>query len=54
MSANPADLFVFADHGDLLMALPFVVPPLILIAGLVFLTVRDRRRRAGGAEQPPQ
>ena len=47
MSIDPADPFVFADHGDLLMALPFVVPPLILICGLLFLTMRDRRRRSG-------
>ena len=45
MSIGPADLFVFADHGDLLMALPFVVPPVILICGLLFLAMRDRRRR---------
>ena len=44
MSLDPADLFVFADHGDLLMALPFVIPPVILICGLLFLTMRDRRR----------
>ena len=45
MSIDPADLFVFADHGDLLMALPFVIPPVLLIGGLLFLTMRDRRRR---------
>jgi hypothetical protein len=48
MSIEPTDILLFADHGDLLMALPFVVPPVILIAGLLFLTLRDRRRR--GAE----
>ena len=53
MSVDLADVLVFADHGDLLTALPFVVPPLILIGGLVFLAVRDRRRRGGEAEQPP-
>ena len=50
MSIDPADLFVFADHGDLLMALPFVVPPVILIGGLLFLTMRDRRRRRAEPE----
>ena len=50
MSLEPRDLFVFADHGDLLMALPFVIPPVILIGGLLFLTMRDRRRRRGQAE----
>jgi len=50
MSLDAPDLFVFADHGDLVMALPFVVPPLILIGGLLFLTLRDRRRRRGAAE----
>jgi hypothetical protein len=50
MSIEITDLFVFADHGDLVMALPFVVPPLILIGGLLFLTVRDRRRRRGALE----
>ena len=47
---NAADLLVFADHGDLITAMPFVLPPLILIAGLLFLTVRDRRRRRGAPE----
>ena len=46
MSVDPAELFVFADHGDLLMALPFVVPPMILICGLLILTMRDRRRKS--------
>ncbi len=47
MTPAPSDVFVFADHGDLLMALPFVVPPLILIGGLLFVMLRDRRRRDG-------
>ena len=50
MNLDPADLFVFADHGDLLTALPFVLPPLILIGGLLFLTLRDRRRRRAESE----
>jgi hypothetical protein len=47
MTLSPRDLFIFADHGDLLMALPFVVPPLVLIGGLLFVMLRDRRRRDG-------
>ena len=33
-----------AHAGHYLVAMPFVVPPLILIGGLLFLTMRDRRR----------
>ena len=47
---SAADLIVFADHGNLVVALPFVLPPLILICGLLFLTMRDRRRRRGAPE----
>jgi len=47
-------IVVFADHGNLITALPFVVPPLLLICGLAFLAVRDRWRKgwmsAGPAE----
>lgn len=50
MIPSPSDIFVFADHGDLLMALPFVVPPVILIGGLLFVMLRDRRRRDGEPE----
>ena len=50
MNLDVAELLVFADHGNLVMALPFVVPPLILIGGLLFLTMRDRRRRSGETE----
>lgn len=34
-----------ADHGDLLAAVPFLVPMLVIVAGLVFLVLRDRLRR---------
>ena len=50
MSVDLAELLLFADHGNLVMALPFVVPPLILIGGLLFLTMRDRRRRSAEPE----
>ncbi len=36
---------VFADHGDLLSAVPFFAPMLVIVLGIAFLTVRDRARR---------
>lgn len=36
-----------ADHGDLVTALPFVLPALLIAAGLAFLTIRERLRRRG-------
>lgn len=35
-------VLLLADHG-LITAIPFVVPALVLAAGLVVLIVRDRR-----------
>jgi len=31
-----------ADHGDVVSALPFVVPMVLVVAGLLFLVARDR------------
>jgi choline-glycine betaine transporter len=31
-----------ADHGSIVTALPFVVPMVVIVAGLVTLMVRDR------------
>jgi hypothetical protein len=36
-----------ADHGDVLTALPFVGPMLLIGGGIVFLMVRERCRRDG-------
>jgi len=33
---------LLADHGDIVSAIPFVVPMLVIVAGLVFLMMRDR------------
>jgi len=35
-------LIPIADHGDIVSAIPFVVPMLVIVAGLVFLVLRDR------------
>jgi hypothetical protein len=35
----------FADHGDLVMALPFVVPMVIVVLFLAQLVIRDRLGR---------
>jgi hypothetical protein len=40
-----------ADHGDIVTALPFVAPMLLIGGGIVFLMVRERFRRRGG-ERP--
>ena len=45
-----------ADHGSVVSALPFVAPMLLVVAGLVFLVARDRRRRGrcdGAGEDSP-
>jgi hypothetical protein len=34
-----------ADHGSLVSAIPFVVPMLVIVAGLVALVARDRLGR---------
>jgi hypothetical protein len=33
-----------ADHGDLVSALPFVAPMLLIVVGLAVIVVRDRLR----------
>jgi hypothetical protein len=38
-------LLPIADHGSLVTAIPFVVPMLVIVAGLVALMVRDRLHR---------
>ena len=37
--------FPIADHGNVLTALPFVAPALLIIVGLLVLVFRDRLRR---------
>lgn len=41
-----------ADHGDIVSALPFVVPMLIIGGGILFLMARERagRRRERGTD----
>jgi hypothetical protein len=31
-----------ADHGNILTALPFVAPALLIVVALLWITVRDR------------
>jgi choline-glycine betaine transporter len=38
-------LLPLADHGSIVAAIPFVVPMLVIVIGLVTLMIRDR---AGG------
>jgi len=38
----PVPFLPIADHGDLVSAIPFVVPMLVIVAGLVILVLRDR------------
>jgi hypothetical protein len=38
-------VFPIADHGDILTALPFVAPVLLILVGLLALVLRDRLRR---------
>jgi hypothetical protein len=45
-----SDLVIpIADH-PLITAVPFVVPTLLIVAGLVFMLVRDRLRDGGPGE----
>lgn len=50
MNSDPGDLLVFATDGSLIQSLPFFLPPVILIGGLLFITMRDRRRRREASE----
>lgn len=36
---------VFADHGELLSAVPFFAPMLAIVLGIAFMALRDRARR---------
>lgn len=40
-----------ADHGNVVSALPFVVPMVLIVAGLAFLMIRDRLERNGSTER---
>jgi hypothetical protein len=33
---------LLADHSDIVSAIPFVAPMLVIVAGLAFLVLRDR------------
>ena len=50
MKVDFGDFFVFATDGSLIQSLPFFLPPLILIGGLLVITMRDRRRRRAESE----
>jgi hypothetical protein len=39
-----AAMLPLADHGDLVSALPFVAPMVLVVAALLFLVARDRLR----------
>jgi len=41
-------LLPLADHGDVVSALPFVAPMLLIVAGLLFLVARDRLKGGRG------
>ena len=38
-------VFPIAHHGNVLTALPFVAPALLIVVGLLVLVARDRLRR---------
>jgi len=42
-------LFLVADHGDVVSAIPFVAPMLLLVGGLLFLVLRDRLGSRSGS-----
>jgi hypothetical protein len=45
-------LLPLADHGNAVSALPFVVPMLLIVGGLLFLVLRDRIRSRADDSQP--
>ena len=47
-------LVPLADHGNVVSALPFVAPMLVIVVGFLFLFARDRLRgdRDGEAGSP--
>ncbi len=48
-------LLPLADHGNAISALPFVAPMFLIVAGLLFLVLRDRLGSRGddGSEDAP-
>ena len=40
-----ATLIPLADHGNVVSAIPFVAPMVLIVAALAFLVIRDRVRR---------
>ena len=50
MNFATGNLIVLATDGSIIQSLPFFLPPVILICGLLVLTMRDRRRRRGASE----
>jgi hypothetical protein len=46
-----AGFLPLADHGSLVSALPFVVPMVVVVLGLLVLVARDRLGRGEAAER---
>lgn len=44
-------LIPVADHGDLVMALPFVAPALLIVATIAILRLRERKRHHGAERE---
>lgn len=57
MTLGPPDsdgfaLFVpIADHGDMVSALPFFLPALLIVGGLLVMRALERRRHDAGEGQ---
>ncbi len=45
---TPALFLPVADHGDILSALPFFLPALLIVGGLLVMRAREHRRNDGG------
>jgi hypothetical protein len=41
---EPAVFLPVADHGDIVSALPFFLPALLIVGGLIAMRVLERRR----------
>jgi hypothetical protein len=51
MSAAPALFLPFADHGDIVAALPFFLPALLIVGGLLVMRTIEHRRHDQGNDR---
>ena len=48
---SPALFVPVADHGDIVSALPFFLPALLIVAGLLVMRAIERKRHDAGGDR---